>query len=143
MTTDFTNFEELNVSKGATAEFPLDMLAGKMSLTLSPATEANMKYFNQLLKKSRSKMKQISSKKLDVNILGDNRNEDRELYAKYIIIGWKVNDAKGKPVKFTTENVEQFLNALPNWIFDNVRAFASSPESFIDLEIDPEETAGN
>lgn len=143
MTINFSNFEKLKVSADMTASFPLDMIEGEASLLLAPATEVNREYYNALLKKSRSKMSSISAKKVNADTVKRNRNEDRELYGKYVLVGWThVLDSEGNEVKFTKENGKQFLSSIPNWMFDQIRGFASDPQNFI-TTIDDEEVAGN
>ena len=84
----------------------------------------------------------IRNKRVDTNTVKENRDQDRELFAKYVIVGWsKVVDAKNEEVAFTQENAEAFLHALPDWIFDGVRNFAGDCENFIDDPVDTESLA--
>ncbi len=143
MTINFSNFEKLDVDSSMITKFPLDMIRGDVVLMLAPATEANKPYYNALLKKSRKKMGAIASKKVDADTVKGNRDEDRDLYAKYVLVGWEnVSDSNGVAVTFDKKVAKQFLDSLPNWIFDKVRAHASDPLSILDT-IDAEEVSGN
>ena len=66
------------------------------------------------------------------------------LYAKHIVKGWTgIVDNKGKAVEFTEGECLGFLSSLPDWLFDELRAFASDLQNFIEAPIDVEEKAKN
>ena len=45
-----------------------------------------------------------------------NREQDRDLFPKFVIVGWDgVLDSDGEPVEFTKENCADLLAALPDW----------------------------
>lgn len=140
----FKYLEKLQVTKEMTVRFPLLMLEGDPVLILRPATSANKEYFNALLKRNRKNMRQIQAGDFNLGLVEENRDSDRTLYAKAVITDWeKVIDDQGEGAKFTSENVLAFLQALPDWVFDEVRAFATNPRNFVEDIIDEEETAGN
>ena len=145
----FKNLKSLEVVKGMTAEFTLHDIENPDEtspvLILSPATEVNKGYFNGLLRRSRQNMPQIQAQNFDTSMLQDNRNDDRELYSKYVVKGWRdVKDDKGKNVTFNEENCLGFLEALPDWIFDDARNFATKVRNFIKGNLpDEKEIAGN
>lgn len=142
MTVNFSNFQKLKVDATLIVDLPLDMIEGDAVLKLAPATEANRSYYNALLKNSRSKMGAIAGKKVNADTVKRNRTEDRQLYAKYIVVGWSgIVDAEGVDVIFDKPTCKQFLDSLPDWIFDSVRIFAGDPQNF--LTIDAEEVSGN
>ena len=65
----------------------------------------------------------------------ENRDQDRVLFAKYVVKGWKrIIDSEGNEVEFNEKNCFDFLTCLPDWIFDQVRNFAATPDNFIDDE---------
>lgn len=145
----FKQLENLEVPKEVTAEFTLYDIENPDGtfpvLILAPATEDNKGYFNGLLRRSRRNMSKIQQQSFDVSMLKANRDDDRVLYTKYIVKGWRhVQDVKGKEVTFSEESCKGFLEALPGWIFDSARLFAGKPRNFIKGDLpDEEETAGN
>ena len=145
----FKHLESLEVPKEATAEFTLYDIENPDGtfpvLILASATEANKRYFNKLLRRSRRNMSKVQAQDFDVSMLKANRDDDRVLYPKYVVKGWRhVQDVKGKEVTFSEENCTGFIKVLPGWIFDSVRLFAGKPRNFIEGDLpDEEETAGN
>jgi hypothetical protein len=141
---NFSQLKELEVSSDETVDYCIYQIEGEPMLSLLPASESNKSYFSALLRKSRSKVRAIKSAKLSPGMIKDNRDEDRELYSQHIIKGWDgVVDSDGKTVPFTTDNVEDFLNALPDWIFEDIRNFASDIQNFISEPIETEVIAKN
>ncbi len=142
---DFQQLKGLQVVAEKTVPYTLYQVAGEPVLHLAPATEANRPYFNGLLKRSRRNRQRIQAGAFDARVLSDNRDDDRVLYSQFIVKAWeKVVDSKNQPVDFNQENVLDFLNALPNWIFDDLRLFANDSQNFIESPtIDAEEAAGN
>ena len=113
-------------------------------LTLSPATEANKPYFNALLKRSRKNQKRLQGGSFTASVIAENRDDDRVLYPKHIVKGWdKVVDSEGNPAEFNHENLVGFIAALPDWLFDEARTFATEESNFIDEMVEVEEIAGN
>ena len=141
---DFSHLKKLEV-KDKTAEYSIDQIEGEPTFVMKPATEANKPYFNALLKQSRKKVRAVQVGSVNSKLIKENRAEDRELFPKYVIVDWKnVTDNKGKKSPFTEENCAQYLEALPDWSFDLVRAFASTSENFAGYaSIDIEEKAKN
>lgn len=140
---NFSHLKKLDV-KDRTAKYQIFQIEGEPTLIMKPATEANKPYFNSVLKKSRRKVKAVQAGALNSKMIQENRDEDRELFPKAVVIGWEgIVDNKGKEVPFTTEDCAQFLEALPDWIFDQVRNFAASSENFAYEVIDIEEKAKN
>ncbi len=129
---DFSHLANYDVSADSTAEYTLYELEGEPVLIVRPANDKNKKYFNSVLKSS-ARMAQIARVgKITAKILNENREQDRELFPKFVIIGWKgVLSATRKDVPFNADNCAQFIAALPNQIFDGLRQFAASPGSFI------------
>ncbi len=140
---NFSQLKELEVSD-KTVDYHIYQIEGEAVLKLLPASETTKPYFNALFKKSRSRVKAIQSSKMNVGMVKDNRDEDRGLYSKHIVKGWAgIVDADGKVVPFTEENVFDFLTALPDWIFEDIRNFAADIQNFIDEEINTEDIAKN
>lgn len=128
---DFSYLNKLEVDKSTVALYEIDQLEGSPSLVVSPATQANKPYFNALLKRMPKKQRK---KRLTAQDMENTRDDDRELYAKHIINDWDgIKNSEGALVVFNAENAAGFLMALPDWLFDDIRAFCSDPENFVDL----------
>ena len=139
----FEHLKKLDVSN-ATAWFDIPEAGPDARLAVKPANEANPHYYNALIRivgKGRRPAKQVTVEDLDRH-----RENDRKLYARYVIVGWeKLRNDDGE-IPFSREHAEELCDFLPDWIFDRLRNFASQPENFLpeDEELpDPEEIAGN
>lgn len=127
-------FEHLSAyDPRGTSEFVLP-IAGRPSLKMRPAGQSNAPYFNAMAKRNAKsgQLRRLAQGQVDVDSIDQNRKEDRELYPVHVIVGWtNVNDSEGKPVQFTAVTCREFLQALPDWIFDEVRNFAAIPANFL------------
>lgn len=102
-------------------------------LQVKSATPANTAYLNATLKRAGKFSRQIETTGLNAKMLNTHRDNDRVLYSKYVIVGWEnVFDSDGKSVAFSKSNCLDFLNALPDWIFDGLRNFCGKPFNFLD-----------
>ncbi len=131
-----------------TVPFEFYQIEGEPTLECLAATEANRPYHNALLKRNAKLAARFRAGRVSREMLARNRDEDRELYAKFVVKGWtNVKDDKGKSVAFTPEACLDFLKALPNYLFDELRMFCIAPANFLaddeadDAEI--QEQAGN
>ncbi len=134
---DFSHLKALDVSKDKTVEYTLHAITVNgltPTLILAPATEANGPYFNAVLKRAGKLSRLSRSGVVSASMLDENRDEDRELFPLHVAKGWRdVVDAKAKPVEFSADECEQFLGALPDWLFDEMRLFAGNPSNFADM----------
>jgi hypothetical protein len=141
---DFSHLNKLRVSSERLVDYPLYQLEGEPVLHLSPASESNKGYFNALLRKAGKSARAVKNNKLNVHIVKENRDEDRVLFAKHVVKGWSgVTDSSGKHVEFAEGEALGFLSSLPDWIFDEIRTFASDIQNFIEAPLDVEEKAKN
>lgn len=147
MSADFSHLRKLSVDKAKTIEYEIVELEGNPVLYGVFAGETNRGYYNELIKRSTRNARRFRAKKLSTKELKQHRDEDRELFPVHVLTGWSgVTDARGQPVEFSQSNCESFLDALPDWIFDDVRGFFSNPQSFVDeemIEDDDVEELGN
>lgn len=143
--TDFSHLTKLSVDSKNTADFPLYDLEGTPVLQLTHAGQSNKGYYNALLKTAASATKRgVKANALNSSILDENRAEDKKLYPKFIVVGWTgITDSQGKDVPFDQERCTEFLKCLPDYIFDEIRAFAGNPRNFTDMEIDSESVGKN
>ncbi len=131
----FKHLSKYEVQADREIEYILDDIEGEPVLILSPATSENKPYYNKVLRKTaKNPMKAL--KRMNLGMVRENRDQDRVLFSKYIIKGWKkVVDSDGEEVEFSEENCFDYLQHLPDWIFDQVRNFAATPDNFIDDSI--------
>jgi|TARA_Y100000310_G_scaffold160698_2_gene160516 hypothetical protein len=139
------DFSDQEVEKGSTSEYTIYELADEPVLVVTPAAETNRPYYQTMLRR----MGKQQGRKISAAIVRENRDDDRELYAKYIVVGWRgVMNKAQKEVPFSRENCADFLKALPNHIFDGLRTHCGELLNFLEDEegIDPDEleaSAGN
>lgn len=143
----FKHLSRYEVPKG-TVPFIFYQIDGEPQLDCKAATEANKSYHNALLKRNAKLAQRFRAGRVSRVMLERNRDEDRELYAKFVVKGWdKVVDDDGKAVPFSVEACTEFLTKLPNYLFDEVRQFCTAPANFLDDdepdEADVKEQAGN
>ncbi|MEE8608996.1 MAG: hypothetical protein V3S55_15435 [Nitrospiraceae bacterium] len=144
---DFSQLSNQDVNATSVARYTIhEIMTGDVSptLILRPATEVNAAYFNALLKRSQKNSRVVQARAANVQLLEESRGEDKKLYPQHVIVGWEnVYDADGKEIKFSKKVCEEFLAALPDWIFSNVTAFAGNPANFVDGMMDTESVAKN
>jgi hypothetical protein len=136
---DFGFVRQQAVSDGATASFTLygiEMPNGANPVLVGRyAGEANRPYYNALLKRQAKRVQRtqaaLRAGMVDPEMLAQNRDDDRELFPRFVLTGWaEVCDAKGKEVPFNEQNAADFLAALPNEDFDDARNFFSNRSNF-------------
>lgn len=136
---DFSYLKKVDVKEETTVEYSMNQLPMEPVpvLIMKPATEANKAYFNAVLRNSGNKVSSLRTGKITVKMSTEAREEDRGLYPKHIIVGWKnVPDINGEMADFTEENCAKFVAALPDWVFDDIRNYATKPANFVDTVID-------
>lgn len=141
---DFSHLKKLDLVQKPVA-FTFNSIEDSPILMVLSATESNKPFFNAVLKKSRKRTKQVQSGAIDSNFISDSREEDKELYAKWIVKGWSnLKDAQGKSVEYKEEYCLEYLRALPWQVFDELRAFCNEPNNFRDEgSFNVEDTAKN
>ncbi len=140
---DFSNLKAADVTAGATSRYTFYELEGAPWLEVRPATEANKPYYNAVLRRGMRHQSRVKVGAVTADLLDETRDEDRVLYAEHIGNAWgRVKDATNKEVKFSKENLAEWLVALPNWVFDNLRQHCGNPQSFVNVP-DAGTLAGN
>lgn len=132
---NFSHLQTLDVKADNTAKYPLDQIevnGVSPVLTVAPATEANKPYFNSLIKRAQRYSKQVTSNKINAGLIEENREEDRRLFPMHVLKGWEdMLDANGKPIQFNPQNAREFIDALPDWLFDDIRNFCTEVQNFV------------
>lgn len=135
---DFGHLRRLHVGGAATAEYEIVEVDGSPTLVGVFAGETNEGYYNALIRRSTKNQRRFRASKIGAKELQENRDQDRELFPKFVIKGWSnVMDSNGDPVEFSEENCAQFLKAIPDYLFDDVRNFFGNPSSFVAGGDDP------
>ncbi len=109
-------------------------IEGRAKLLLSHAGQSNKPYTTAVMKDNAKTgaSRKIAQGRIDVNLLEDSLQLDRDLFPRFVVNDWEnVLDDKGKPVKFTCETCHEFLCALPDWIMQEVTAYASRATNFL------------
>lgn len=130
--TDFSHIEKLAVTVDARAEYAFHNIEcvddNYVMLIVAPASEPNKPYFSAL---ARYAIKNRRTMANNVNVLEVSRDLDRKLYSDFVVKGWEnVIDADGKPVTFTKKVCKEFLDSLPNAMFDLLREYAADVDNF-------------
>jgi hypothetical protein len=134
----------LEVKKDRTVEYELYQLGDCVSLTLAPATEANKRFFNAMLRAGQKTFKKIRHGGVSSKTVSENRALAKKLFPEHVIKGWTgIVDTNCEPVAFTVQNCEDFLEQLPDWIFDEIKEFASDVANFVEAPESVEELAKN
>lgn len=125
----FNSLDKLRVDRSKTVEFETNIClkedAGNLTFITLSATEKNEKYFNAMLK-GRT-IAGISQRGLNAKTIRMSREEDIQLFAKYVIQGWKnCFDDDGKEVLFSREEAEKLFEKVIEVIpeeFNKYRTF--------------------
>ena len=102
------------------------------TLILKSAGSMNKPYFNALLKRSAKSAQMLKSGALNAALIDENREEDRDLFPKFVLFDWEdmLNLETGSEIKYTEEEGAEFLAAIPDWMFDEIRTFAANAANF-------------
>lgn len=110
-----------------------------------PATQLNAPYHNEWLRRLTERREQSKGTlKVDGALMDASRAEDRELLARHCAQAWgNVVDAKGKSVEFSADEALQFMQALPDDVFDGYRAWVMTPANFRAIDSGKANQLGN
>lgn len=135
-------FGNIRPERKNTSEFTIFTILGmEPVLTGVHAGESHKAYFNEKLRQAEQALRRKA--KLSIGLLEANRKRDKDLYAKYIITGWKnVVDFEGKEVPFSVENCRAFFDAIDDETFDSIREYFADVTNF-QQTIDVESAVGN
>ncbi len=103
------------------------------------AGETNKPYINAILQGSTKTRKMVQANLITAGMLAENRDQDRALFPLHVITGWRdVCDASGVDVEFTRDECAEFIAALPDDQFDELRNHFASPSNFRNV-VSPED----
>jgi len=134
----FKSLDRFDISQ-ATSWVDMPELGKRARILLAPATEANPAYYNAMLKLSGKRVRQmVKSDQITAEDAALNRDDDRELYPKFVIRSWEF--VEGEPggdgvgedgfVPFSRGNAAQLCRLLPDHLMDRLRNHGATPERF-------------
>jgi len=131
----FEHLEKLEVAD-ATSWIDLPEVTPEARILLKHAGETNTHYYNAMLRRSGKRArKMVRTDAVDAEMLAKNRDEDRDLFPKFVFAGWEgIQDVEGNPVPFSRKSAAEFCAKCPGWIFDRIRNHAATPERFLPVE---------
>ena len=139
--TDFSHLAGSDNGRPKTVKFDFPHFKGEPWLEIKQANETNKPYYNGLLRFQRRFRR---GRNVTVEDVATNRENDRYLYAKHVIVAWgNVSDKSGENVPLSEESCKEFLGAIPIIDMDELRDFAANPRSFTGDDSGDEELAGN
>lgn len=115
------------------ADVPEGEPARPIRIRISRAGGNNTKFARIMEAKTRPYRRSIQTETLDNKIA---ESLFREVYAEAVILGWEnVQDADGKDLPFTRENVIKVLTDLPD-LYQDIREAAAKATLFRDAELE-------
>lgn len=134
-TPNFAHLKAAEIDPTTPRPYKIVDLDPSPTIWLKPATSANKPFWAETLKRINARNQGgRRAQRLTPASTEESRAEDCVLIAKYCATKWdeKVVDASGKPVPFSIENCTAYFQALPDYIFDGIRGFATEPTNFVD-----------
>lgn len=140
---DFSHLKALEQRGDVEVPYKLEQIAGSPTIWFRPGTDANKDFMNETLRRANARAQtNRRSRRVTADVVAASRDEDREVLARCCATRWDVKDAKGKAVEFTPEHCLEFFRALPDWLFDDVRAFTTDPGNFIASDVTGDDALG-
>lgn len=132
---DFSHVTKALDTSSKTVRFEFDMLHDVPVAIVRPATQSNSEYFSRAMQIGSDITKSLKrGKGISRETMKKLRERDYELFPRHVIVSWEnpPTDASGAPVEMTPENTEQFLRALPEYVFEELRNFVGNEYNFLD-----------
>lgn len=139
---DFSHLAKLDVTATSEAEYTFDDIPGEPSIWFRPMTDANPAYLNERVRlaveraeKTQKETKAQRKKRvMSAEQIEEDREQDRILMARTCAIRWGTppRDVDGNCPEFSEETCLDFLRALPDYMLDPCRGFASNVYNFVD-----------
>lgn len=146
---NFSHLKTLEPIGSLVVEFPFFQIEGRPVLKVRHAGRTNAPYANALdkLNAKSGAMRRLSQGKLDRRTIDAAREDSRDLFSRFVIVGWEnVVDTSGTPAPFTPENCRAWLAALPDYLFEELLRFCADQQNFLPdapTEEEVEDQAGN
>ena len=139
---DFSHLADLEEAT-ETARYDFPHIKGEPWLDVKQANDNNRAYYNGLLRYQRRSSRR-RGRTITVQDVAENREQDRLLYARHVVVKWgNVRDRGGEEVALSEDACREFLQAIPNVDMDELRDFAATPHSFSKDAVPDEDLAKN
>lgn len=139
---DYSHLAKLHVTEQSEAEYVFDQVWGDPSIFFRPMVDSNPDFFNERVRLAiaRAEADEKKSKKdrrekiLSSERLAEDRAQDVILLATTCAVRWgnPPRDINGDQPEFSPEEVLAFLQALPSYMIDPLRGWATNPHNFVD-----------
>lgn len=131
---DFSHLKALEQKGDASFPYKMEQIEGAPTIWFRPATDANKDFLNETLRRANERAgRSRRGARITPDSLEASRAEDKEVIAKTCAVAWDVKDAKGKAVEFNETNCLEFFQALPDWLFDEIRGWVTNPTNFLNV----------
>lgn len=150
----FGKLKQLEQDGATPRPFTFTDLVPPVVIMSRPATEANKPFMNESLRRAAERNRGgRRPPKLTTDTVAASRAEDIEMLARFCVTGWgapkgavmdgdaevspaepdygKPIDDDGHPVDFTKDQCHEFFKALPTYVFDAYRTWATEPTNFV------------
>lgn len=131
---NFDHLQDLDVNQSSTIKVYFPEIGPDCWVEIRPANQSNRLYYNAMLSRSGDRMKRMArSSKITAEDLDLARQDDRELYPLYVMVGWNQMpaDRQGNLATFSRQEAKDFCKQLPDWLFDRMRDAAGANERFL------------
>lgn len=134
---DFSHIKAMDAAPARTVEYKLYEIEANgviPTLIVAQANEANLPYFNEVLKGTGRMARRVRGGALTASMVKENRDEDRRLFPLHVIKRWvegTVVDADGTSVPFSRDNCKEFVEAIPDFAFDRLRGHCAETTNFL------------
>ncbi len=99
-------------------------IVGEPTLVVKGANESNPRYFDAFLKRNVKNARRVRAGKLTRQLMDATREDDRELYARLVVVGWEgVKNDDGVDVPYSIDACHELISKLPVYMFDALRTF--------------------
>ena len=116
-----------------TVRFEMPEIDGTPWLEVAQATEANTSFLNAALRFRNVQRRGFRPGTVGSGQVDRARRTDLVLFSKHVVKGWgNITDKAGVPVEFNEQNCREFLEAIPSWLFNDLRQFCINPINFIE-----------
>ena len=137
---DFSHLSGLDVSE-KTTKFAVPEISPDAVLELKPANNSNKEYFNAYMtltaERAEKNMSRSTSRSINPTELDADRELDKDLFPKYVIVGWTgVTKKDWSPIEWSVKKAVELVDMISApgiaWVFDKIRIRAKSEEAFVD-----------
>lgn len=130
-TPDFSHLKAAELDGERERPYQFRAVEGTPTIWFRPALNENKAFLNETIRRSNDRAPGSGRQQTTDASIELARDEDRQVIASTCATRWDVKDAKGKDVPFTPENCLAYLRALPNWLVDGLRNWASEPSNWM------------